>query len=191
MANMIVGYLVLGVLGLLGLPLARMRDILVGFVHRALQVTYLAMLSLFGYFGSRPDMAPQQLTTFLRPLTSWLVGLLPDGVAIESPGIVWILNAVAFAIPSVPILLLAYFLKQITHDTRLRKRARREGNSALVDGVRSTSEARLNQAFERPIAPRASEMQAAIDAMRGADKNVPSVLRRPRKLVCDLVTNIR
>jgi hypothetical protein len=158
MANMIVGYLVLGILGLLGLPLARIRDILVGFLQRMLHVAYFAILSVFAFFGIRPEMAPEQLTQLLQPMTSWLVGWLPAGVATESPGMVWILNGVAFAVPSVPVLLLAYFLKQVTHDTRQRKEKRKRDIGGAAGGTSRRGDTPADEAVDNAMPVGTAEM---------------------------------
>ncbi len=100
----ILGYLGFGVLVTTGVPWTWLRAKALWLLHRGLYGLALGVMSLFAMYGVQPKLAAPELVSFLKPVTTGLLALLPATLTREFPGAPWLVYAFGTAVLTAPVL---------------------------------------------------------------------------------------
>jgi hypothetical protein len=114
--------LVLVALALLGLPLARMRQLTLTAIHNLLQIALWTVVVGAGVLSFWPGLEPERLSSAVEPLATSYQSVAPPGMH----GYFWLGVAVAFAAVALPILTHLEYARRIAEHTASLARLGRE-----------------------------------------------------------------
>lgn len=168
--------LVLLVLALLGLPLARMRQITLAAIHNLVQIALWTVVVVAGVFLFWPDLEPQPLASAVEPVVAGYQSVTPPGMH----GFFWLGIAVLFAAAALPILTHLEYARRIAEHTAALARLGRELRE-MRRSLHETQVAARNDPHADEVMAAAISATDALEAMQwltGAGPTPPARKRR-------------